>query len=503
MKPYLLYSKYDNNKRIIPNESELLQDLNLDYVLKVMSKSDRFIYEVSKKTILNSLTDIETIEYRQQILKDCINNSASIYCFYDIATKALDETAKYRHYTKPNYARMVTASTRVLTSVGLLQIIIEKLEELKKLAVKQYSNFKSSGMISFCNMIFENLTEDFFQRSKEHIRDLNLNGRINIGCKLGLGAKGDRYVLRGFTYETDNRKSFLKTKHKNTANRIPLDSNSLAMSAREIKDAGLMYVLKIVNNFIDSTLKFFELFRYEIGFYVGCLNLYKELSGYQIFISFPLPLSKEKRILCFTELCDVSLALKEGKKIVCNDLDAINKILFIITGANQGGKSTFLRSVGLAQLFMQCGMFVTASSFSSNISDYIFTHFTKEEDVSMKSGKLDEELLRVNKIIDYITPDSLLLMNESFATTTERDGSKIVNDIISALYEHNIKIFFVTHLYEFAYLMYSRNLDKAVFLRAERNEDGGRSFKLIYGEPLQTSFGEDLFKSILGNFENH
>ena len=140
---------------------------------KSTSKSDRFIYEVSKKTILNSLTDIETIEYRQQILKDCINNSASIYCFYDIATKALDETAKYRHYTKPNYARMVTASTRVLTSVGLLQIIIEKLEELKKLAVKQYSNFKSSGMISFCNMIFENLTEDFFQRSKEHIRDLN------------------------------------------------------------------------------------------------------------------------------------------------------------------------------------------------------------------------------------------------------------------------------------------------------------------------------------------
>ncbi len=69
--------------------------------------------------------------------------------------------------------------------------------------------------------------------------------------------------------------------------------------------------------------------------------------------------------------------------------------LLIITGANQGGKSTFLCAVGLAQVMMQCGMFVAAESFSANVCDGIYTHYKREEDASMRSGKLDEERANV------------------------------------------------------------------------------------------------------------
>ncbi len=65
---------------------------------------------------------------------------------------------------------------------------------------------------------------------------------------------------------------------------------------------------------------------------------------------------------------------------------------FYVTGANQGGKSTFLRSIGLSQLMMQCGMFVPAKYLCSNICESIFTHYKREEDTTMSSGKLDEEL---------------------------------------------------------------------------------------------------------------
>ena len=77
----------------------------------------------------------------------------------------------------------------------------------------------------------------------------------------------------------------------------------------------------------------------------------------------PVPTSAGARELSFSGLYDVSLALSMGRKVVGNDLNADNKSLVIITGANTGGKSTFLRSVGLAQLMMQAGMFVPAETF--------------------------------------------------------------------------------------------------------------------------------------------
>jgi DNA mismatch repair ATPase MutS len=186
------------------------------------------------------------------------------------------------------------------------------------------------------------------------------------------------------------------------------------------------------------------------------------------------------------------------QKIVGNDVNADDRGLVIITGANQGGKSTFLRSIGLAQLMMQCGMFVPAESFCANVCDSLFTHYKREEDAAMKSGKLDEELGRMSDIVNRISSNSMLLFNESFAATNEREGSEIARQIVSALLEKRIKVFFVTHQYEFAHGFYDRKMENAIFLRAERQADGGRTFKVIEGEPLQTSYGEDLYKGIFG-----
>lgn len=182
-----------------------------------------------------------------------------------------------------------------------------------------------------------------------------------------------------------------------------------------------------------------------------------------------------------------------------NELAADGKKLCIITGANKGGKSTFLRSIGLAQLMMQCGMYVAAESFSADICREIFTHYKREEDTEMKSGKFDEELARMSGIVDALTPDSLLLFNESFAATNKREGSEIARQIVRALLEARVKVFFVTHLYEFARHFEQDKSDGALFLRAERQADGRRTFKLLPGEPLETSFGVDLYAEIFGS----
>ena len=97
------------------------------------------------------------------------------------------------------------------------------------------------------------------------------------------------------------------------------------------------------------------------------------------------------------------LALTTGQRVVGNDVDADGKSLVMITGANQGGKSTFLRSVGLAQLMTQAGMFVGAQSLRVNVCDGVFTHYKREEDETMESGKLDEELARMSAIASHVT----------------------------------------------------------------------------------------------------
>jgi len=170
----------------------------------------------------------------------------------------------------------------------------------------------------------------------------------------------------------------------------------------------------------------------------------------------------------------------------------------IVTGANQGGKSTFLRSIGVAQIMMQCGLFVGAESLTAEVCPALLTHYKREEDTTMKSGKLDEELARMNDIVNHIKPQSLLLFNESFAATNEREGSEIARQIVCALLEKRMKMFYVTHLHEFARVFYEGHRDNAVFLRAERREDGTRTFKLVEAQPLETSYAEDLYRQVFG-----
>jgi DNA mismatch repair ATPase MutS len=195
-------------------------------------------------------------------------------------------------------------------------------------------------------------------------------------------------------------------------------------------------------------------------------------------------------------LYDVCLSLIIRERVVGNDVAGDGKALVMITGANRGGKSTLLRGLGLAQLMMQCGMFVAAESFRADVRGGMFTHFKREEDASLRSGKLDEELGRMSTLVDLVTPNSLVILNESFASTNEREGSEIARQIVRALLESGVKVFYVTHLYDLAHGFHGEQRADMLFLRAERESDGHRTFRLIEGEPLPTSFGEDVYRRI-------
>ena len=116
----------------------------------------------------------------------------------------------------------------------------------------------------------------------------------------------------------------------------------------------------------------------------------------------------------------------------------------------------------------------------------------------MTSGRLDEELSRMSSIADQIRSHCLMLFNESFAATNEREGSEIGRQVVRALLEAEITVFFVTHQFDFANGFHSQRAESTLFLRAERQSEGQRSYRLAVAEPLPTSFGEDVYYRLGG-----
>jgi DNA mismatch repair ATPase MutS len=267
----------------------------------------------------------------------------------------------------------------------------------------------------------------------------------------------------------------------------------------DLRDKGLNDLADALAQSAGHIRSFLVMLRRELGFYIGCLQLHDRLTRQGEPLCMPVPLPAGKLALSGRGLYDACLALSTRHRVVGNDLDADGKALVMITGANQDGKTTFLRSIGLAQLMMQCGMFVPAESFAANVCAGVFTHFKRAEDASMTSGKLDEELSRMSEIADTIAPGALLLCNESFAATNEREGSHIARNIVRGMLDSEIKVIFVTHFYDLAHGFHAEDPVDALFLRAARAADGTRTFRIGAGGPLLTSHALDVYDQIFGS----
>jgi len=497
MKAFLMYKDHDFDLQLkLPwNEQTLIQDLELNTLINAMALSDEFLFDVSKKAILSSLKDLDTILYRQDILKDCLKNPSIIRDIFDIALKSIKSERDHYWGLFKDYP-----STILNHSLEVLPMFVGMLKKLKDIADDNEDKFESEGFIAFFSMIRKELNDEYFASVEEHLQELKSHNEVLISANLGSGNKGANYILRK---PPEDRRNWIKkvfdTKPPCYTFYIADRDDNGARALSELKDMGINHIASALAQSADHILSFFNTLRNELAFYIGNLNLHTQLSKNGEPISFPTPLPLGELKSSFNGLYDICLALTLGKRIVGSNVNADKKELIIITGANQGGKSTFLRSIGLSQLMMQCGMFVPAESYCSNVCNGLFTHYKREEDNTMNSGKLDEELSRMSYIVDNITPNCMLLFNESFASTNEREGSGIANQITCALLEKHIKVFCVTHLYELAHGFYNKNMENAIFLRAERQTDGERTFKIIEGEPLETSYGQDLYDKVFVN----
>lgn len=494
MKVHLLHHDRDVDlaSPLLWNEQALREDLGLDQLLAAMAGDDEFLLQVARFGVLSSLVDPSAIIYRQEVLRDCLEHPNAVIELYNLSVQAI--LAPRRTYLS-TFSR--SPDLMLHSSLQLMELLVPLLRGLRALRDEHAGAFRSTGFTTLFAMLAAELDDEYFHEIESHLRQLRFKDGVLLSVRLGKGLKGRDHVLRSPRTRTWRDRLPMGRRQVYSFQLAPRDESG-ARALSELRGRGINLVANALAQSSDHVLQFFTQLRAELGFYIGCLKLRDRLAAKREPVCFPTPHPRGTPTLTGQGLYDVCLTLGRAERVVGNDVGADAKSLVMVTGANQGGKSTFLRSLGVAQLMMQAGMFVGAESFSADIRDGVFTHFKREEDATMRSGKLDEELGRMSDIVDAMGPGALLLCNESFASTNEREGSELAREILRALLEQGVKVAFVTHLFDLARGLFDQRLDNALFLRAERLADGHRTFRMTEGEPLTTSFGEDVYQRIFG-----
>jgi hypothetical protein len=478
---------FDRGQSLPPNWEALSQDLDLEALWGAMACGDEALFEVAQRALLCSLTDAGAIAYRQRVLADCLRHPTVVREMYETAVAAI--TGRRRIFG-------FTPAAVLDVSVRTLGILLPHLRKLRVIAAETGSGFASEGFQRLFAALESELDEEYLQMLEAHLARLRFPQGVLLSARLGPGNAGTEYTVR-LPRDRDWKERLTPRRSRHTL-RVSLRDDDSAAALSRIRGRGLNPLADALAQSADHVLGFFRSLRTELGFYTACLNLHDRLAERGEPVCFPALAASGERDLSATGLYDVCLALRTTGPVVGNDLDARDRRLVMVTGANGGGKSTFLRSVGVAQLMAQCGMFVPARALRADVAAGVFTHFRREEDAGMEKGKLDEELSRLSEIVDGISPGCLLLCNESVASTNEAEGSEIARQIVRALIDSGVKVLYVTHLYDLALGLYAQGAPEALFLRAERGSDRSRSFKVWEAGPLPTGFGEDLYRQVFG-----
>ncbi len=285
------------------------------------------------------------------------------------------------------------------------------------------------------------------------------------------------------------------------------ESNPLMNNLNEIITDMLKPVVRKLN---DVLAKYVDVSGYslislipELTFYLRWAELIEKLTAAGVPMCKPEILSESRREFYAEGLYNLKLGLKkadgEPLDIVLNTVDfRAERRIYIMTGPNRGGKTTFTQAVGLIFLMAQQGLYVPAKRCMLSPADCIYTHFPADENRTVDLGRLGEESKRMSEIFSEATDRSLLLFNESLATTNFEEGLYIAKDVVKALHYLGARTIFNTHMHDLAMhldeLNQSEPTDSAVASLITGIDNGQRSYKVSLAPPCGQSYARDIAK---------
>lgn len=483
----------DLSARAPDGAHDVIGDLGLAPVIRAMGGDDPFLCKVATVSLFGDGASAESIRYRQEAVADAASNIGTVRAAHAIA---VDAAADVRRHVRISIGR--TSPERFMhRSRSAVEVLTARLDQLVALARDTRHGFSSSAFTGFLGYLVDTFDRGYLAGVRAHLDEVEFAHGALISARLGTGNLPTDYLVR-----QPRRRGARGFAERSYGFRIDRHDPTAAELLGDVRGRGLHRVAAVLSQAADELERFFATVQWETGFYLGAARLSGTLAAVgAVCLPDPGPGSYARTLGESTSwrcrgLYDAGLALRRGASIVGNDVDTRGASLMMITGANQGGKSTFLRSIGSAQLMMQAGLPVAATQFSAAVRSGVHTHVAHAEDPSMTRGHFDEELDRMSRIVDRLRPGALILLDESFASMNEREASAVAGDVVAALVESGHQVCYVTHMYELARRFYDDGI--GCFLRAERRDDESRTFRLLESGPIETSFGDDLYREVFG-----
>lgn len=519
---------WKNMRQGVAVSSDAIKDLDIAYIVEMVSKND-----TEKKWILEILqcicTDRETIQYRAEIFDDFIKDQELRRNLADIVgeLKVLKEIQNSR-ISVVDYSCVWQLINRLKELYSYI-VCIEKLKECLQKAKPQ-----SEGLQQLSKLVNKVYTGSGFEYLKQDVDRLTEDVSKLKSLTLGVNLDGDLNPVEVQLI------SINKTKYKDE------DSSILKSFASVFAGTFATSVVQGNQHEIDPlmnalTKRVDELLHVTVEDLRVTLNKYVDISGYQVTKLIPeliyylrfaeitkklckcgLPMTKaimqdeEKEDI--QEFYNIKLGLFDLDK--SGDQDIVKNNLhfnehhreYILTGPNMGGKTILTQGIGLLYLFAQNGLYVPAKKACLRPVDHIFTHFPADENTTVELGRLGEESKRVHDIIENATANSLILLNESFSTTSFSEGLYIAKDVVKAFNYLKARVIYNTHMHELAAEAIEMNVDynettgKSVVDSIKSLvmgiEGGRRNYVVQIASPTGSSYANDIARKYGIDFNN-
>lgn len=527
---------------------EAVNDLSIDFLIDALTE-DTYEKNLLKKIMVNITDDKEIIRYRRDVFEDFLNYPELRDELSELVVKLADlrEIERFQKDQEASSLWMLINRLREIDDyVNCITRIKEVLEKL---------NVKSEGMLTLKKIVTDIYNNSGFPEIKKDIDFMFEKARsfksITIGVNLDkmLRPKNAGVVsLNDEEFKASGlMKNFLKFTNKerelrhgtetddimrfhpdsgirsttftnlivggvqqSATHNVHIETSELT-GADPLSDAlkkSVTIILKKIVNDIKSTLKkYINISGYalinlmpEIIFYIRWSELADKIISLGMPMCKPEIRASSERYTSLKELYNLKLAINNVKgeniDIVTNEFSFNDEgRIYILTGPNRGGKTIFTQAVGLIMLLAQWGIYVPAGEAVISPCDNIYTHFPADENNTVDLGRLGEESKRLSEIFDVATDRSLLLLNESLATTNVSEGLFIAKDVVMAMRYLGACAIFNTHMHELARDLDELNRSKGDSMAASMItgvSDGKRSFKVSIAPPQGVSYARDI-----------